>query len=258
MFDVLPIWTLLPITLLVGLVGVEVGFRVAKYRKERAKDRTEAPVAPIVAAMLGLLAFMLAFTFGMAASRFEERRQALLSESNAIGTAYLRTAMLPEPMGATSRNLLREYVEVRLDGANADRTQQAISKSEELHQRLWSQAVAAAQKEKSVMTSQFMQSLNEVINLHQRRLMAGLYSRIPAVIWFGLYTLLVLAMAVIGYHEGISGTRRSLAVFALVLAFAAVLALITDLDRPGRGLLEVNQQSLLDLRKSMSTSSSTP
>ena len=70
--------------------------------------------------------------------------------------------------------------------------------------------------------------------------------------------LLVLSMAVIGYHEGISGTRRSLAVVGLVVAFSAVLLLITDLDRPGQGMLQVNQQSLVDLRKSMAATSTKP
>ncbi|HJZ79500.1 MAG TPA: hypothetical protein VKD91_04120 [Pyrinomonadaceae bacterium] len=249
--DALPIWTIFPITLIAALLSREVGYHVAKYRRERAKDRTEAPVAPVLAATLGLFAFLLAFTFGLAASRFEERRQVVLAESNAIGTAYLRAQALPEPMATNSRNLLREYVDVRLEGTNPVKTAQAITKSEELHKGLWAEAVGAAQKERSQMTSLFMQSLNDVINLHEKRLTAGLYNRIPGAIWFGLYLLLVLALAVVGYHEGIGGTRRSLAVLGLVLAFAAVLALIADLDRPGRGLLEVNQQSMVDLQKSM-------
>jgi len=61
-----------------------------------------------------------------------------------------------------------------------------------------------------------------------------------------------------GYHEGIAGTRRSLAVLVLVVAFSAVLLLIMDLDRPGKGLLQVNQQSLLDIQKSMAATSTTP
>ena len=249
--DFLPIWTIVPLTLVVGLLAVEVGCRVARHRKGRAKDKTEAPVAPIVAATLGLLAFMLAFTFGIAAARFEERRQAVLSESNAIGTAYLRAALLPEPMGTDSRRLLREYVEIRLAGSDPARLNEAISRSEELHKHLWSQGVGAAQKERSPMTSLFLQSLNDVVNLHEKRLMAGLHSRVPGAIWLGLYLLLVLSMAVLGYHEGISGTRRSLAGFVLVFAFSAVLAVIADLDRPGQGLLRVNQQSLVNVQKAM-------
>lgn len=254
LLDPFPIWTLIPISLLIGLLSVEAGARIAKFRKQRAKDRTEAPVAPIVAATLGLLAFLLAFTFGMAASRFEERRQAVLAESNAISTTYLRAAMLPEPMSNDERTLLRAYVDLRIAGTRPDQAAEAIAKSKELHKQLRATAVAAAQKERTPMTSLFLQSLNDVFNLHQRRVVAAVYNRVPAAIWIGLYSLLVLAMAVMGYHEGMGGTRRSLAVFVLVLAFSTVLALIADLDRPGRGLLQVNQQSMVDVRDSMNAS----
>ena len=108
------------------------------------------------------------------------------------------------------------------------------------------------------MTSLFMQSLNDVINMHGKRVMASLYSRVPSAIWLGLYLLFGLSMTVMGYHEGIAGTKRSVAVFVLVIAFSTVLILITDLDRPGQGLLRVNQQSMHDVRKTMAVTSTTP
>src|SRR6185369_737968 len=144
LLDVFPIWLLIPITLAIGAGSVEAGYRVARWRKRRAKDHTEAPAAPMVAATLGLLAFLVAFTFGAAASRFEERRQAVLAESNAINASYLRAQMLPEPTSANARALLREYVDVRLAAAQPSQFAQAIGKSEELHKRLWAEAIAAA------------------------------------------------------------------------------------------------------------------
>ena len=249
--DAFPIWTIFPITFVVGLISVEIGRRVARLWRQRAKDKAEAPAAPTVAATLGLLAFLLAFTFGMASSRFEERKQAVVAESSAIQTTYLRAAMLPEPMSTDARNLLRQYVDVRIAGVQSGQLQQAVTKSEELHKQLWAVTMAAAQKERSPMTSLFIQSLNEVINLHEKRIIAGVHNRVPLPIWIGLYLLLVIAMAVMGYYEGMSGTMRSLAVFGMVIAFSAVLSLIADLDRPGQGLLQVNQQSMLDLQRSM-------
>ncbi len=252
LLDVFPIWTLIPITLLIGAAAVEAGYRIAIRRKRRAQDHhVEAPTTPIVAATLGLLAFLVAFTFGSAASRFEERRQAVFAESNAINAAYLRAQMIPEPMSANGRTLLREYVDVRLAAPQTGQLAQGIAKSEELHKRLWAEAVAAAQKERSPMTSLFISSLNDVFALHEKRVMAAVYNRIPAMIWIGLYILLVFAMLVVGYYEGMSGTRHTLAVYGMAFAFSIVFALIADLDRPGRGLLEVNQQSMIDLQKSM-------
>ena len=248
--DYLPIWAIYPLTLVVGLLAIELGRRVATGWQRRGDGKTEAPAAPIVGATLGLFAFLLAFTFSSASSRFEERKQTVLAESNAIQTAFLRAAALPEPMATNSRNLLRQYVEVRLAGVTVGQVEQAIVKSEQLQKRLWSEAISAA-NEKSPAASLFMTSLNDVISLHEKRVSAGLYNRVPVIIWVALYVILVIAMAVLGYYEKIGGTRRSLSVFGLAIAFAAVLGLIADLDRPGQGRFQVSQQTMVDLQRSM-------
>ena len=251
LLDLLPLWSILPLTIAIALLSVELGYRLASYRLRHSQEEKESPVGGMVGATLGLLAFMLAFTFGLAGSRFEDRRQVLLSEANAIGTTYLRAAMLPEPMRTETQNLLREYVDVRLEAVQPGKLDQALTKSEELHNRLWSQAVAVTEKDRSPITGLFIQSLNEVIDLHAKRVMAGLRSRVPGVIWIVLYVLAILAMVMMGYHSGLAHSRRSIAVIALVLGFSSVLYLIADLDRPGQGTLRVSQQSMIDLRKSI-------
>jgi hypothetical protein len=251
LLDPLPLWTILPITVALSLLAVEVGYRFARYQQRRAHEEKETPLGGMVGGTLGLLAFMLAFTFGLAGSRFEDRRQILLSEANAIGTTYLRAAMLPQPMRTEAQDLLREYVDVRLEAVQPGKLDQAIAKSEELQNRLWSIAVAATEKDRTPITALFVVSLNEVIDLHATRMMAALRSRVPSVIWIVLYLLAVLAMVMMGYHSGLVRSRRSIAVIALVIGFSLVLFLIADLDRPGQGVLRVSQQSMIDLRKSM-------
>jgi uncharacterized membrane protein len=251
LLDPLPLWTILPITAVVALLSVQLGFKIAQSRRKRTGDKPEAPPTGMVGATLALLAFMLAFTFGLASSRFEARRQLVQSEANAIRTTYLRAQLLPDPMRTEVQSMLREYVEIRIAGTQTDKLAEAIAKSEELHKRLWSQAVALAEKDRSAITSLFAQSLNQVIELHSQRLMAGLGSRIPAAIWIVLYLLIILAMSAVGYQEGMTSQRRSIAVVMLILGFSAVLYLIADLDRPGRGWLQVNQESMVELRKSM-------
>lgn len=251
LLDHLPLWSILPVTLAVALTSVELGYRLGGHRRPHSLEEKETPVGAMVGATLGLLAFMLAFTFGLAGSRFEDRRQVLLSEANAIGTTYLRAAMLPEPMRTEAQNLLREYVDVRLEAVQPGKLQQAITKSEELQNRLWSLAVAATEKDRSAITALFVMSLNEVIDVHAKRVMVGVRSRVPGMIWIVLYLLAILAMVMIGYHEGLTKSRRSLAVLALVLGFSSVLYLIADLDRPVQGTLQVSQQAMIDLRQSM-------
>jgi hypothetical protein len=251
LFDTLPLWTILPLTIALALLAVELGYRFARYRQRRSEGEKEVNVGGMVGAMLGLFAFMLAFTFGFASSRYQDRRQLVLTESNAIGTTYLRTAMIPEPMSTDAKRLLREYVDVRLEAVKPGQLEQGMIKSEELQKSLWSTAVAAVAKERSPTTSLFVQSLNQLIDLHAQRVMAGTRSRVPGVIWIVLYLLAVLTMLMMGYQTGLAGTRRSIAVIALIVGFSSVLFLIADLDRPGQGMLSTTQEALVDLRRSM-------
>jgi len=256
--DALPLWAVFMATLCLIFLSVEAGHRLARYQRRRSEGEKESSVGSMagstgamVGAMLGLLAFMLAFTFGLAGSFFQTRREVVLSEANAIGTTYLRAAMLPESIGTEARKLLREYVALRLEAAKGINVDQAVSKSEELHGRLWSQAVAASENDRSPVTALFIQSLNEVIDLHAKRVMVALRTRIPPPIWLALYLLAILSMAAVGYNQGLTSTRHSLAAFALILAFSVVMLLIVDLDRPSEGLLRVSQQSMIDLQHSM-------
>jgi hypothetical protein len=94
--DAAPLWLLFLGSCMVSVLAVEVGFHFGT-RRRRATPETEGPVAGIVASVLALFAFLLAFTFSSAASRFEARRQMVLEEANSIGTAYLRAQMIHEP-----------------------------------------------------------------------------------------------------------------------------------------------------------------
>jgi hypothetical protein len=195
LFDWLPLWALLVGTTVVVMLSVEVGFRCGRRgRRQSAPDR-ETPAGSMAAATLGLLALILAFTFGMAVSRFDARKQLVLDEANAIGTTYLRAELLPQPYGVDIQRLLQEYVDVRLEGIQPGRLQSAMARSEELHKLLWSQAVAVGEQHPSpVIAGLFIHSLNEVIDLHTKRVTAGVYNRIPGIVWGWLYLVLILAM----------------------------------------------------------------
>ena len=90
-----------------------------------------------------------------------------------------------------------------------------------------------------------------MIDLHAKRVQVGMRSRIPSAIWLGLFAVASLSLATMGYHAGLSGTRRSLAILAVAVTFSVVIELIADLDRPLEGVLRVSQQALVDLQRSM-------
>lgn len=254
LLDPFPLWTIFLGGFLTILAALEAGYKLGHWRHRRAADEKEAPVGAMVGSILGLLAFMLGFTFSLAAARFESRRQTVLEEANAIGTTYLRAQLLPQPQGDDVAKLLREYVVFRIRGAEEQEEDvaAAAAKTEQLHELLWAQATAAAEKNpSSILTGLFIQSLNETIDLHAKRVLVGIRSRIPVVIWGGLFLLAMLGLASVGYQSGLSATRRSPAMLGLALAFAGVMALIADLDRGQEGLLRVSQQALVDVQKSM-------
>jgi hypothetical protein len=249
--DVLPFWALFMALLIGNLLLAECGFRVGRLRARRTDKESDASVGAIVAAELGLLAFLLAFSFGIVASRFDMRRNVLLGEANAIGTAYLRAAMLPDTQGASIRHLLREYTDVRLKATTGTPIDPVVRRSEEIHQQLWTEAVAAAEHvPRSVPTGLFIQSLNQVIDLHAARIMA-LRSRMPLPFWIVLCAVGFLSFFTMGYQAGLTRASRSPTTIVVAVTFVSVIWLVADVDRPGEGFLRVSQQPMIDVRRMM-------
>lgn len=253
--DHLPIWALFIVTVILALVFIEIGFRLGRFRRKRSDQEQPAPVGAMVGATLGLLAFTLAFTFGMAASRHDARKQLVLDEANAVAATFLRSQLLPQPYRDEIQNLLREYVDIRLEAvANPEKLAAGIARSGELHRLLWKQTVIVAEKHPNPINGLFITSLNMVIDLHAKRITASTRNRIPPTIWIALYLVAFLAMMAVGYHTGLSGSRRSIAALFQALAFSAVLMLIADLDTPQEGLLKVGQEAMADVQTMMQTS----
>lgn len=250
--DQLPLWAVFGTAVAVVLTSVEAGYQIGGFRRQFAEGEKEQPVGAIVAAALGLLAFILAFTFGLTASRFDARRQIVVEEANAIGTTFLRAGLLPDERRNEVRRLLREYTDLRLQGVLKGEIDQLLSRSDELHRAIWAQAEAAGREQpNSIMVGLFVESLNETIDIHATRVQLGLRNRMPGILWATLGLCTILPMAGVGYHEGLSKSRRSLAVALLAMTFASVIALIADLDRPQEGMLRVGQHALLDLQQTM-------
>jgi hypothetical protein len=249
--DNIPVWLLFIIITLVFSIAAELGFRGGKFIHVHLKKEQNPMVGTILGASLGLLAFFLAFTFNMAGSRYDARKKLVLDEANAIETTYLRAKLLPKPYRTEFQDLLRKYIDGRakLQKADFEILRQVIAESEELHNLLWSKVVTLTEKSNySVGIDLFIRSLNEVFDLHGKRVNAGLHNRIPISIFVTLYFVGSLAMAMMGYQAGLSGKRSPIASFALVLTFSIVLTLISDLERPRQEIFSVSQQTMVDLK----------
>jgi len=254
--NMLPLWIVFLLTLAICLGSVEAGTALAAFALRRKKEKEpDAPLGSLVGAMLGLLAFILAFTFGLTASRFDARRQLVLAESNAIGTTYLRAGLLPPAQGLEIRRLLREYADVRLN-TTVENVLESLKQAEEIHGRLWAQTKLLVQADMDdELRALFITSLNELIDLHQSRKTIGLQYRIPGSVWLVVYLLTVLSMLAVGYQVGMSGIRRLWGTPVLAAAFSLVIMMIADVDRPGEGFLRVSQQPIADVQQMMAQDS---
>jgi hypothetical protein len=236
----------------ISLVVYETGYRLGRWWQRRTPDHKEGPTGMLVGSLLGLLAFLLAVTMSMASDRFDTRRALVLEETNSIGTTYLRAGFLDEPVAGDVKKLLREYVPLRV--TVNDRTQYLANQQASIAilNQIWKQAeVVARAHPESQTVSLFIQTLNDTIDLQTTRATAVILARVPETILILLFLGEVLAMGIVGYSAGLTGSRGLVAALMLVLAFSAVLTLLVDLDRPRDGFLQVNQQPLITLSEQL-------
>src|SRR6476660_6351671 len=130
--DTLPVVGIFLVFAVVASIAYELGYRVGRWWQARTPDEVEGPTSVIVGSLLGLMAFLLAISMGMASDRFDARRGLVLTEANAIGTTYLRAGYLPAPYGDESRVLLREYVPLRISTSDRASLAANITKSEDI------------------------------------------------------------------------------------------------------------------------------
>ena len=227
------------------LLAIEAGHRLGVH-----VGPGDDNVSTLEGAVIGLLALMVGFTFAMALSRFEARRDAVLTEANAIGTTALRARLLPEPQRKEALSVLKEYVKIRLDITQRPVTNTelaaAIQRSSALQEALWQQAMAVAAADKAMVpTGIFIQTLNEMIDNQEKRSTA-LRNRVPNIVVSALFCIAITASAFSGYASGLETRRSRLPVYVTGLVVWAVILLIIDLDRPSAGFIEVSQQPMID------------
>lgn len=236
------------------LIVAEFGFRRGRAVRNSLTDPLRAQLAVLQAAMMGLLGLLLAFSFAMAESRFETRQTLVVDEANAIGTASLRAQLLPEPWRGEVQKLLRNYVDERLAyyeaGTDRKKLDDANARAKEAQKELWAQAVAAAAAAPTPITALFIASLNNVIDLHEKR-DAARRNHAPGIVLYLLFFVAIVSMGLAGFGCGLGNRRAAPIILATAVLIALVILVIMDLDRPRRGIIEVNQQSMINLRASL-------
>jgi hypothetical protein len=210
-------------------------------------------VNTIVGATLALLGFILAFTFGFTASRFDSRKQLLLDEVNSIGTTYLRAGFLTEPHCTEVRDLIRKYVDLRIElVANPEKVKSILDQSVVLQDEMWkhAEAVAMTDLKNPDIVALFVETLNETIDLQTKRVTVAFVYRIPDLMWYALLCLLILSMFEVGYLFMKSEKPNWILILAISLAFSLVILMVVSFDRTD-GSIKVDQQPMIELQKSL-------
>jgi hypothetical protein len=240
------------------LVLLEAGRRIGIRWMAKDVEGARAGLGAVEGAVFGLMGLLIAFTFSGASARFDVRRQLIVEETNAIGTAYLRLDLLPAKAQGPLREDFRQYLDSRLEVyrklPDMKAAQEALARSAQLQRKIWTEAVAACRAEGAPPTASILllPALNQMIDITTTRTMAGQVHPPPIV--FVMLALLALASSLMAGYGMAGGKARS---WIHLLGFAAIMAttvyVILDIEYPRMGLIRVDvfDQALVELRQSM-------
>jgi hypothetical protein len=227
--------------LLAGLfLCVNLGFR---FRRVHAGD-DHSQLESARNGLNVLLSLLLGFSLPMAQPHYDQRKTLIVDEANAISTIHLRAEMLPDPFRGKVLGELSEYLASRIDFGREDMDESTLrdtlARSAKLLRDVQQEAIALVQQGPNAVTPIFVQALNDLEDLSEKRLAAE-ENRVPGAIWLMVILISVMACLVTGY----SMNRRHLVdMIVLPLTVAIVMSLVADLDSPRTGVIYVGQQSM--------------
>jgi hypothetical protein len=239
------------------LLLLEVGRDIGLRRRVQDVEGASAGIGAIQGAVFGLLGLLVAFTFSGAAARFDTRRQLIVEETNAIGTAYLRLDLLPADAQLALRERFRQYVDTQLRAyrklPDIAAAQEELAKAMQLQGDIWRQAVAACREADSQpATMLLLPALNAMIDTTTTRTLAT-HIHPPLIIFVMLCGLALLSSLLAGYGMAGGKSRHWLHMLGFAAVIAVSVYIIVDLEFPRLGFIQVEafDQALVDLRQSM-------
>jgi len=223
-----------------------------RRRQEAHGGRAPETFTVILTASLTLLGLIVGFTFSMAVSRYDQRKNYEAEEANAIGTEYVRAGLLPPADAALTRTLLRSYLDQRIllyQSRDEDRRKEIRERITQLQRQLWSAVQNAALAQPSALTALAAAGMNDVLN-SQSYTQAAWWNRIPPAAWLLMVLIALLCNVMVGYATS-EATPRTLLLLILPLLIAIAFFLIADIDSPRGGVIRVGAQNLLSLSEQM-------
>ena len=206
----------------------------------------------IQAATLTLLGLIIGFTFSMATTRYDQRKNYEEDEANAIGTAYVRAELLPAAVSARLRPLLRAYLEQRIQFytlTDAERLRAVDAETSRLQGELWAAARDGARADSSPVAALAVASINDVLNA-QGYTQAAWWNRIPVQAWMLMAAIAICSCALVGYGAR-SARAEAFMMPVLPLIVAVAFLLIADIESPRSGSISITARNLEALAQSL-------
>jgi hypothetical protein len=240
--------------LFVVLLGAAALGAFLGHRVRHLSDSLKEPFGILQAALLGLVGLLLAFGLSLAVTRYENRRADVVTEANAIGTAYLRAQTLPEPIRTRSLNLLvrftRSTIRISDHVPGSAQARAAAGVEAGLERRLWALAGHALDLQPAASAPRlYVESLNDMFDGETARI-AGLGNRVPTAVLLLELLGAALGLGLLAAYMAVAGRGETAVVLAAGLV-AFLLLVTTDLDRPTRGMIQVPDTVLTNQLASM-------
>jgi hypothetical protein len=248
-------WILLILVFVFMIISIYAGRKIGSRGLRRNQGNKSGTTGIIVSAMFGLLAFLLAFTFGMSGNRYEMRRTNIVDEANAIGTAIVRADLYQEDDRTAFRKDFRRYVEARIDyyekGDDLDAILKAKAEGDDYGKRLWNRAVQLSRNGDYMVASlQMVPALNEMMDISTTRVISE-RAWVPDSIVYMLFIISLSTAFYLGYSSARKGPLDWFVAIGFCLLTSVVIYITLDLDRPRRGLinLDTTHNAMVELRK---------
>jgi len=253
-FHQMPFTVVFVIVLTFLLIALEVGYRIGLKQRDAWKNANSGGGAVALTSLFALMGLILAFTYASGVNRYEVRKQAVISESNALGTAFLRAGFIAEPGGRQIKEKLLAYAYSRLmplrEGGVVFSDEE---RAEYLKNTLYAQGELWPTMEKALgdknlgpMDVSMVTAINDVLDQHTIRI-AALFNKLPEFILWMLVFIAGSTIAVTGFNAGLSGKMSRWRTAALTLVISSVMMTIIDFDRPSDGFARVGQRSLVSV-----------
>jgi RsiW-degrading membrane proteinase PrsW (M82 family) len=224
---------------------------VSLRKRVRAERDDEGQEGYLLSAALALLGLLIAFTFSLALNRYDTRRAMVVTEANAVGTAWLRAGLAGEEAGPALQAAITRYTDVRLKLPNEKGNAEAIEAETDRAQRvLWAEMHAAIRDTPPPVAATIITATNEMFDAASAR-KAERAARIPSRVIEVLILYALMSAGIVGYVLGGAGQRHRVVTTILFALLALALLLILDLDRPWSGGITVSQQPMIDARAAM-------